>query len=97
MEEFACLDYDKACEGNMPKADSICFHIHDCNKVTVYVVERKERLDPSSGKFDDAVSQVENTTHTLSNLCSSVECKKVLVCEYITALNVRKEKFASYN
>ncbi|MBB5254209.1 hypothetical protein [Sulfurisphaera ohwakuensis] len=93
LEEFACIDFDLVCTKNVPKADSICFHIKDCNCVMMYIVEKKsEKFDPTSDKFDDAISQIDSTLTYLSSICNKIRCKKLLVVEYLTATKARLDK-----
>ena len=91
MEDFACIDYDKACSENVPKVDAVCFHFKDCRSATVYIVEKKETLDPTSNKFDKPLSQLELTKNYLSHLCQNMECKTILVVRKLTQTPARVE------
>ena len=90
MEEFACVDYDKVCDKNVPKADAVCFHLRDCGSVTVYIVEKKEKLDPTSDKSDRPLSQLDSTKSYLSQLCQNVECNLLLVVYQLTYASVKE-------
>ena len=84
LDEFGCIDYDMVCTKNITKADSICFHIRDCNKVTVYVVEKKETLDLKSNELEKALNQIEQTINYLSSVCENVKCEKIIVAGHLT-------------
>ncbi len=90
LEEFSCIDYDKVCD-NVTRADSICIHLENCKQVKLYVIEKKEKLDPYSQELREAENQIDMTISYLS-VCKAIKCEKMIVTGQLTQSLVRTDR-----
>lgn len=88
LNEFACIDYDKVCkEGDENKADTVCFAMGDCSKITIVIVEKKK------GEIGLTLHPIQQLNKTAERLHETVKRANINIVKILVAKNFSQREF----